>query len=537
MLFRLASFFRSWGAVFLLFTLIAGGLKAQDPRPPSPTNTLNVSSRLVILDAAVTDDAGRPVTGLKASDFQIFEDRAPQSILHFDPPSAAPAAPSATGGLVQSSADLARLGDRPVTLILLDELNMSFGEEVYARQQVERWLRAQPPVLAEPTLLLALTYTDLQVLEDTTQSRDKMLAVLHAHTAGTPWRYGNVGAIEGAAADAMAETLGALDQIAQSTRGLPGRKNLFWVGDGFRSFLATDVNATAAGEVEAHLRLIEQELFRSRVTLSIIGNTVRPPNTFTHKQTNSQILGGIVDFALLDSIGTIAFNNLAAPTGGKAFAGRNDLAGELTEAATAARSAYTLTYSPTDKSDNPRRFRKIEVRVLRPGLHVQTRSGYFAEPAHDPAQPAPKPSHQQLAFDLYGAGLSKISYTDLHVQPARLDADHWLLRVRATEMGWHSEPDGTRRADDVVLALCFGKNGKLLTRTFHIVGANTKASDVQLLGRQIPLDFALQLPPETARVRFVVRDGISERVGTADTTPLAHPGDTGPAEAAEFHVH
>jgi 7-cyano-7-deazaguanine synthase in queuosine biosynthesis len=99
------------------------------------TTTLQLNARTVVLDVAVTDDAGHAVTDLKASDFKIFEDKQLQTINSFQQPSAhampvrSPDAPL----LVRSSADLVKIGDAPITLIVLDELNMNFEDEVYAR--------------------------------------------------------------------------------------------------------------------------------------------------------------------------------------------------------------------------------------------------------------------------------------------------------------------------------------------------------------------------------------------------------------------
>jgi hypothetical protein len=40
--------------------------------------------------------------------------------------------------------------------------------------------------------------------------------------------------------EGMVKTLGALTQIASSVRGVPGRKNVIWVGTGYRN--ASDLN-------------------------------------------------------------------------------------------------------------------------------------------------------------------------------------------------------------------------------------------------------------------------------------------------------
>jgi len=69
---------------------------------------------------------------------------------------------------------------------------------------------------------------------------------------------------------------------------------------------------------------------------------------------------------------------LAESTGG-ALMPVQDLRGPFHRAMEDARTHYELTYSPA-KTENDGRFRKIEVKVSRPGVRVFARSGYYALP-------------------------------------------------------------------------------------------------------------------------------------------------------------
>lgn len=70
---------------------------------------------------------------------------------------------------------------------------------------------------------------------------------------------------------------------------------------------------------------------------------------------------------------------LAAATGGLAIADTNDLRLPLRQAVEDAASHYLLSYSPENRNRDGK-FRRLEVRVKRPGVQVQARSGYFALP-------------------------------------------------------------------------------------------------------------------------------------------------------------
>jgi hypothetical protein len=53
----------------------------------APVPTLNVTSRLVLVDVVVTDKNGNPVTDLTKDDVAIYEDKAPERVVSFEPPS------------------------------------------------------------------------------------------------------------------------------------------------------------------------------------------------------------------------------------------------------------------------------------------------------------------------------------------------------------------------------------------------------------------------------------------------------------------
>ncbi|HEV2215619.1 MAG TPA: hypothetical protein VGR64_10050, partial [Terracidiphilus sp.] len=73
---------------------------AQSPPPaappsaaPGPQSTISVTSREVLVDVLVTDHHGKPITGLKQSDFSVTEQGKPQSISFFEEHTAQPGPP------------------------------------------------------------------------------------------------------------------------------------------------------------------------------------------------------------------------------------------------------------------------------------------------------------------------------------------------------------------------------------------------------------------------------------------------------------
>src|SRR5271154_5211008 len=80
-----------WTSAVML-SLAGGGVCAQDAAPTDPS-VIRTETRLVLVDAVVTDKKGAYVHDLTAKDFKVWEDNKEQSIKNFSF-EADPASPS-----------------------------------------------------------------------------------------------------------------------------------------------------------------------------------------------------------------------------------------------------------------------------------------------------------------------------------------------------------------------------------------------------------------------------------------------------------
>ena len=107
-----------------------------------------------------------------------------------------------------------------------------------------------------------------------------------------------------------------------------------------------------------------------------------------------------------------------------------------------------------------------------------------------------------------------------HLTAQHGTGNQWTLKAAAPDLTWRDTADGKQvQAQTVVLAVCLSGTGKLLSRKFASLNSATEANGAQRLTMQAPLNLALEIPPRTTRIRFVVRDMISGRIGTADAKP------------------
>src|SRR5260370_24646045 len=142
----------------LMGTMAAAGpmWSQQTPVSPTDTTTLHVASRLVVLDVVVGDRNGKFVSNVDRLQFPVTEDKVPQAIRNFDPPDGHEMPAGSAGKMVvESSADLPKIGNAPVNILVFDEVNTPFLQLAYARQMMEPYLKPMPEVLPVPTLFLA----------------------------------------------------------------------------------------------------------------------------------------------------------------------------------------------------------------------------------------------------------------------------------------------------------------------------------------------------------------------------------------------
>jgi hypothetical protein len=157
-------------------------------------------------------------------------------------------------------------------------------------------------------------------------------------------------------------------------------------------------------------------LFTSN-TLAAAGEALRQAAATSHQQMTSP--GGravtreevmIADTAesslRMDVQGALA--NLAVSTGGALIGNTNDLRTGLERVVQDLSGYYELVYSPTNREYDGR-FRRIALKVSRPGVTVQTRTGYYALPPGEGAANFPfelallralrtSPAPQELPF-------------------------------------------------------------------------------------------------------------------------------------------
>ena len=508
---------RAWGGVVvgavLCVAMLPAAARAQDAQ--QPTATLQVYTRLVVLDVVVVDKKGVPQLDLKKEDFKLLEGKDEQKIRTFEPPSLHV---MPKGVVVKSSADLGKIGSAPVNIIVLDELNTPFEDNAYTRFSAQKFLKAQPEVMP-PTTLLVANNPSFKMLQDYTQDRSVLEAALKRDPAEYPWRLARNGNNGPDAVVRFGQTLDILQQIAQAAAGTPGRKNIIWIGKGFPSIDLTQADSGVTQPVADAIKRCTDLLMSSRVTLYVVDPTPLSSATYDIIDTPTTLADIKDETGEEPFANAVSFNPLAKTTGGRVFDSRNDVNNEIAESVREGMNYYTITYRPATQPDADDAYRHVHVLLNRPGLIAMTRDGYYVQPAVDPAAKAdPKEAKKEQnlqVLDVASAALSKMVYNGVKVRAGKASAGAYNLAVGDASLTWTAMDDGTSSAQVEVVAVYFDAKGKVLSHAAVEKKISAKAPNAKA-GEEEIVSVPMSAPAGTVRVRFVVRDAGSGRLGSAD---------------------
>ena len=508
----------------VLVTRVSGQSPAQPP-------VFRADTHLVQVTVVVHDPRMSPVPNLTAADFQIFEDGKEQPIALFSDESAATARSTAaafpaTAAVVSNQVPTSG----GVTVILFDRLNTPWGDQAQARRNIINYLAQVPP--AERIGFYVLESTHVSIVHDFTTDTESLLRALNrlqaresreVNIASDPTPTIASGGGMSAAMDAQLDaalasidqaikaealksrgeaTLAALEAIARHVAGIPGRKNLIWVSSSFPLSFSDDFGSVSMyREVSIATRAIAD------ADVSIYPIDARALMNSTATVARKPMYGTLHnDMPALDSM-----EMLAERTGGMVFTNTNNLGRAISRAIDDAHMTYVLGYYPTNvKWDG--HFRKISVKVRRPGVSVRHRSGYLALPP--PPQTAE--SRQNALARALASPLNAIALPlTVSLEPAPNGELTVTMRLSASAIRLsQTAPDMWEGSVDVAIAHAL-TNGQLAKAADVTVPLRfTTAMRDQALREGLNLNRRVKPNPESHSLRIAIRDPATGAVGS-----------------------
>jgi VWFA-related protein len=486
--------------ITLLAMVPSLGLLGQGQQP-SEVPTIHVTSSLVFLDVTVLDKKGRPVVkGLTRDDFTITEDKKPQRIFSFEAP--------------QEHADISSDGPNsgskaPLSIFVIDLLNSSFEDAAFIRYSMRKYLAAQPRQLDSPAEMMVVGNQSLEMIQSYTRSRDDLLFALDHLPAALPYKAGSPSFLD----ERFMQSIEALQEIALQNRGVPGRKNIVWVGHGGPS-INTAFLLGSIDRLNRYMHDTTNLLVNSRISLFVIypGLKVQGSEMHISAQSADADISNTDPFA-----GDINFGVFVNETGGRLFYNRNDVDAQIGHSEQLGSQYYTLTYQPQeDYSDG--KFRHIRVALRDPNLQVVTKAGYFSRDKNESADPV-----QQAVFNVSEAVRSTIPYNSLEMKILRVvrhpdtRSAEITVQLKTRNLDWQPTDDGKSIAKLILAAASLTDNKDILASKLTGVAMKANSQDQEKLPKQEgSITFTLRVPNRTKMVRVAVETEDGGRIGAAD---------------------
>jgi VWFA-related protein len=401
------------------FAAMLGSRVSLSAAPQAPQQ-FRSGVEVVEVTVTVTDERGRPVTGLTRGDFTILEEGRPQSITVFGtvdlpapllvPPDRRAATP---GPVVITTNDVAPDG-RVFALVLDDQLTQPFRTMAVrrlARQFVERHVGPQDLVGVFSTGGRG------RLTQEFTTDKTRVVQTIDRFQ-GNRIRSGETDPERVYDVQTSMDTIG---ELANHLRGIRGRRiAVLWISEGidYNVFeaMAPSPLATTAAEgpppTFANLRgtpsvgggIIRerdpqptpviravQEAMDALARANVVLYGIDPRGLYSQE-------GEWVEFNPQDGTGPPppdpqelarsiqSLRTVSERTGGFAVVNSNDFGPDFGRIVEESSHYYVLGYSPSRRGE-PGEYRRIAVRV-RPGLRVSAREGYVVPPVRAPAPPA-----------------------------------------------------------------------------------------------------------------------------------------------------
>jgi VWFA-related protein len=500
-------------------------------------------TELVLVNAVVRDKDGI-VRGLQRDDFTILEDGKPQQVQSFDfedLASSHPADATAVSILSGKAAASAPGRDTPVPTVpdvdmrgrrlLVFYFDLSSLESPELTRAVAAAREYVTKQLSPVDLVAIVSFsTSLQIDQDFTSDATALLAVLDRYdgSASSGFEAGTTGDIDGAPDTGNAFTaddteynifnndrrLVALQTVADSLAGIEQKKSLIYFSSGISQSgqdNQVQLRRTVDRAVRANLSIYTPDM-RGLQAVVPGGEARRASAGGQSPYSGTAMTSQFSDLAASQD----TLSTLGEDTGGRAFFDSNRFDDVFARVIADTSAYYVLGYSSSNPAQDGR-FRKITVRVNRPGLKLEHRAGYYAprDFAHSTKDDREQQLQDQLRLDVSSTDLSSYASAGyFRMAPKRYYVPLSVV-VPGNQIPLTAKTSGRDATLDIL--------GIVEDAAKHPAGrlrdtVKLDPSDADALKRKIvQYQTGLELAPGVYRLKVVVRENVSGTFGSYET--------------------
>jgi len=516
----------------------APALTVQVTDTPQSGLVLKMNSDLVLTNVVARDaKTGEVVRGLKQSDFSIYENGKRQGISTFDFESVEMATPLNEATVSGLAAGTTGVGSKAVAVARPEDLRnhrlivMFFDLISMQPEDLDRSVDAARDFLnkkMQPADLVALVSLGdtLKVDQDFTSDKTALAREVGAYngtegqgfTSGATSTSNQVEDTTGYTPDESEyndlntdRELFALRAVAKSLEKIDEKKSLLYFSGGIsRDGIENQASLRAAinAAVRANLAIYSVDTrglqaispLGDASTGSLRGQGVYNGGTLTNNMN--------ANFATQEVMAT-----LSSDTGGKAFFDSNDFAPAFAQVQKDTSAYYAVGFHSSDPVRDGR-YRKLTIKIDRPGVKLEYRPGYYA-PAdfkHSGKEDREQELEEQLASDLPATDMAV--YMDALY--FRLDENRFFvpvsLIVPGSQIPFVKGGDKDKATLDII--------GTVIDEVKRPIGHARETVKLNLdpsLGarqKNIQYTTSFNLPPGKYRLKFVVRENQTGQMGS-----------------------
>lgn len=561
---------------------------ASAPAQASPANApaqqpaLRITTRMVVVDVVATDSKDLPIKDLKADDFTVQEEGREQAVRAFsfhqteqEPASASAQAsafvnPKLPPGYFSNAPSYKSNG--ALNVLLLDALNSTLLNQASIRdgmiKLIEKLPAGQPIAiyLLGNKLTLVQDFTsDPEVLRKAIAGVKRQGSKLLDNTAGTT-RFDEMRVprlrleefhdqhIAAEADFRVRFTLDALNSLGRYLAGYPGRKNLVWVSETFpfsivlddiasqnnRDF-SRDIASTGSLLSNAQVAIypVDAKALGGNSDFGVGNDPIPIGNHATISTTLDGEAGKVMNREAEDRMASRStMNDLAEKTGGKAYYNTNNIEGAVRRSMEDGSTYYTLGYYPENKTWDGK-FRRLTIKVARPGVKLHYRAGYYAlEPeSYARLDQAEKTNELAKAMSLNFPASTALLFQAMVVPPSSATGNKVMVNYAVDPRGLTFDlgNDGLQHASVDCAVIAYSANGEAVKSLSNTMIAALKPEEYQRVQQKsFPCRQTFDLAPGEYLFRLGVRDGHTGTLGTLNApVTIPPPSQAGQAQPAD----
>ena len=499
---------------------------------------LKTNADLVLTNVVARDaKTGEMVLGLKQSDFSVFENGKQQSISTFDFESVDKATPLNEAMISGLAAGSSVSGNKAVVVAKPEDLRnhrlivMFFDLTSMQPEDLDRSVLAAQDFLknkmqAADLVALVSLDTTLKVDQDFTADKNALINEVGVYNgtegqAFTPGATANSNQVEDTTASTPDESeyndvntdreLFALRAVAKSLEKISEKKSLLYFSGGIsRDGIENQASLRAAinSAVRANLAIYAVDV-RGLQAISPVGDA----STGSLRGTGAYSGGALLNNMNANFASQEVMAALSTDTGGKPFFDSNDFSAAFAQVQRDTSAYYAIGFHSSNSARDGR-FRKLTIRIDRPGVKLEFRPGYYA-PAdyqHAGKEDRERDLEDQLTSDLPATDMAV--YMD--AMYFRLDENRFFvpvsLIVPGSQIPFVKGGDKDKATLDIVGSV-IDEAKRPIGHARETVKLNLDPS-LQARQKNIQYTTSFNLPPGKYRLKFVVRENQTGRMGS-----------------------